>query len=95
MPHRSSRRYQSALLRAKRETSSPSTMPTRPRATSPIIRVKPERLAALAPEIPRSSSITVTCSGGQPSSQARFTSAYCRAVDSRLFSTWEGEDWRM
>jgi hypothetical protein len=32
MPHRSSSRYQSALLRAKRETSIPSTMPTWPRA---------------------------------------------------------------
>jgi len=30
----------------------------------------------------------------QPSSLARVTSAYCRAVDSRLHSTWAWLDWR-
>ena len=46
------------------------------------------------PEIPRSSSITTTCSRVNPSSIARSTSAYCRAVDSTLRSTCACEDWR-
>src|SRR5215472_1896006 len=83
MTHRSSKRYQSALLRASRETSSPRMIPTRPRATSEAIRVNPPRLATLAPDTPRSSSITITCSLGQPRSHARWANAYCRAVDSR------------
>jgi tRNA isopentenyl-2-thiomethyl-A-37 hydroxylase MiaE len=53
-------RYQSALLRARRETSNPSTIPARPNATSVINRPNPERFAALAPDIPQSSSMTVT-----------------------------------
>src|SRR6516164_9646149 len=42
-PQRSSRRYQSALLRARRDTSRPSTIPTCPSATSAVRRAKPLR----------------------------------------------------
>src|SRR5439155_27102396 len=41
--HRSSRRYQSALLRAMRDTSSPRMMPTCDNATSAVMRAKPLR----------------------------------------------------
>jgi len=43
---------------------------------------------------PRSSSITTTCCVGQPSVDALDTKAYWRCVDSRLCSTWAGEDCR-
>lgn len=44
---------------------------------------------------PRSSSMTSTCSLAQPNWLAFSTKAYWRAVDSRLYSTWVGVDWRM
>ena len=58
-------------------------------------QVNPERLADPEPDRPRSSSITITCSLAHPSSHGFSTNAYWRAVDSRLFSTCEGLDWRM
>ena len=73
----------------------PSTIPTRPRATSAVRRPNPERSAHPEPERPKSSSMTVTCSRAQPNWQAFSTRAYWRAVDSRWFSTWAGLDWRM
>jgi Resolvase, N terminal domain len=93
-PQRSSSRYQSALFLASLETSSPSTMPTRPRATSAVSRAKPVRLTLPDPERPRSSSMTMICSRAQPSSAALAVSAYCRWVDSWWFSTWEAVDCR-
>src|SRR3974377_1225936 len=42
-PARSMSRCQSALLRASRDTSSPSTRPTRASATSAVRRAKPDR----------------------------------------------------
>ena len=51
--HRSSNWYQSALLRTRRETSRPRRMPTRPRATYAIMRAKPSRPCAVAPDSPR------------------------------------------
>src|SRR6266566_2773206 len=57
MLQRSNRRYQSALLRATRETSSASTMPTWPSATSAAMRANPERSANPEPDTPRSSSM--------------------------------------
>src|SRR5262252_7364381 len=68
MLQRSNKRYQSALLRATRETSRPNTMPTWPSATSAVIRANPERSANPEPDKPRSSSMTITCSLAQPSS---------------------------
>src|SRR6266516_5621459 len=85
-------RYQSALLRATRETSSASTMPTWPSATSAAMRANPERSANPEPDTPRSSSMTVTCCLAQPSSRAFSTKACWRAVDSRLYSTCLGAD---
>src|SRR6516164_8383925 len=58
MPHNSSRRYQSALFLARRETSSPRTMPTRASATSLVRRANPARGSRPEPESPRSSSMT-------------------------------------
>jgi hypothetical protein len=40
------------------------------------------------PDRPVSSSTTTTESAGQPNSTARCRSAYCRAEDSTLRSTW-------
>ncbi|MGC2008869.1 MAG: hypothetical protein WA689_29320, partial [Trebonia sp.] len=60
IPARSSSRYQSALLRASRETSRDSTIPTCPMATWAVSSANPVRPAAEAPDSPRSSSITVT-----------------------------------
>src|SRR5271170_3531616 len=88
-PPNSIRRCQSALLRARRETSSPSTRPT-----WAVSRAKPDRATKPEPESPRSSSMTTMRSAGQPSSRALAASAYCRSVDSRLFSTWAALDWR-
>src|SRR5215472_15602980 len=79
MLHRSNRRYQSALLRAMRETSRPNTIPTRPRATSAVMRANPERSANPEPDTPKSSSMTITCCLAQPSSCAWSTKAYGRA----------------
>ncbi len=59
---------QSALLRARRETSMPSTIPACPSATSVISFAKPARSTAPEPERPRSSSMMATCCAGQPSS---------------------------
>src|SRR5919108_661007 len=54
-PQSSNRRYQSALFLARRETSSPRTMPTWANATSLVRRANPERLSVLEPDSPRSS----------------------------------------
>ena len=94
IPARSSSRYQSALLRASREHSSDSTMPTFPSPTWAASSANPERPAALAPLTPRSSSITRTALRGQPNRSARATRSYWRAVDSRLRSTCASVDWR-
>jgi hypothetical protein len=79
----SSNRCQSVELRARRETSRPITNPTRPSPTSATSRWKPDRASADAPERPKSSSITTSCSGAQPSARARRWRSYCRAVLSR------------
>ncbi len=76
----SSSRCQSVELRARRETSRPSTMPARPRPTSVTSRWKPSRSTAEAPERPRSESMTTTCSADHPSAMARSRSAYWRWV---------------
>jgi hypothetical protein len=60
----------------------PSTSPTCPNETSLTRRWKPGRASALAPERPRSSSMTTTRDACQPSATARSTSAYCSLVDS-------------
>jgi hypothetical protein len=90
----SSSRCQSALLRASLETSKPSTMPARPMPTSATSRWKPSRPSAEAPERPRSSSITITCSAGQPNATARWRSAYWRSVEVVFSTTWRRVDWR-
>src|SRR6266511_2274642 len=87
-------RCQSALLRASRETSRPSTMPARPMPTSATSRWKPSRPWAEAPERPRSSSITITCSAGQPNATARSRSAYWRSVEVVFSTTCRRVDWR-
>ena len=94
IPARSSSRYQPALLRASRETSSDSTIPTCPRPTWAASCANPDRPAADAPETPRSSSITVTALRGQPSPCARDTRSYWRSVDSVFRSTCIKVDWR-
>jgi hypothetical protein len=94
IPARSSSRYQSELLRASREHSSDSTIPTRPSPTSAASLANPLRPAAEAPETPRSSSITLTALRGQPSACARAARSYWRIVDSVLRSTWARVDWR-
>ena len=50
--HNSRSLCQSVELRASRDTSRPSTIPTRPRLTSVTSRWKPSRSAALAPDCP-------------------------------------------
>src|SRR5262249_36183055 len=85
---------QSALLRASRDTSRPSTRPTRASATSAVRRAKPDRATEPEPERPRSSSMTRMRSSGQPSWRALAASAYWRSVDSRLCSTCAELDWR-
>src|SRR6478752_1491526 len=94
IPAKSSSRYQSALLRASRDTSSAKTIPTCPSPTCAASSANPARPAALAPDTPRSSSITRTPARGQPSSTARPTRSYWRAVDSRLRDSWAMVDWR-
>ncbi len=59
-----------------------------------VRRAKPERATEPEPERPRSSSMTMMRSSGQPRSRALVASAYCRSVDSRLFSTCAALDWR-
>jgi hypothetical protein len=49
---------QSVELRARPETSSPSTIPARPMPTSPTSFWKPSRSALDAPDLPRSGSTT-------------------------------------
>jgi hypothetical protein len=57
-------------------------------------RPNPTRPAALAPDLPRSSSITSTREVGQPSATARSTSPYCSRVDSPWSMTCWRVDWR-
>ena len=90
----SSSRCQSALLRASRDTSRPSTIPARPMPTSATRRWKPSRSAAEAPDWPWSVSMVTIWSAGQPSAIARCRSAYCRVADSVLVSTCRSVDWR-
>jgi hypothetical protein len=77
--HRSSSWYQSVLLRASRDASIPSTMPTLPSPTSATSSRNPVRALAEAPERPRSSSITRTWPSVQPSAAARSRNSYWRA----------------
>src|SRR6478752_5004278 len=94
IPAKSSSRYQSALLRASRDTSSAKTIPTSPSPTCAASSANPDRPVALAAETPRSSSITRTAARGQPNSTARATRSYWRVVDSRLRDSWAMVDWR-
>ena len=94
-PHRSSSRYQSALLRASRETSRPSTIPTWPSATSAARRANPTAL-----DCPRAREAEVLVDHlhllareaelDAPARRAR-TGA---SVDSTLRSSCAGVDWR-
>jgi len=68
--------------RARRDISTPKMIPTRSRLTSVTKRWNPARPSALAPDLPRSSSMTSTRAGAQPNSAARLVSPYCRRVDS-------------
>ena len=92
--HRSSSPYQSALRRANRETSIPSTIPTRPSPTSATSRWKPSRpVGALA----RAAQIAVDdddLARAQPSATARSASSYWRSPLSVLRSTCAIVDWR-
>ena len=90
----SSSRCQSALLRASRDTSRPSTIPARPMPTSATRRWNPSRSAAEAPDWPWSVSMVTICSAGQPSAIAFCRNAYWRAADSVLVSTCRSVDWR-
>lgn len=81
------RRCQSALLRARRDTSSPSTIPSCPIATSVTRCWKPSRSCDCAPERPRSLSMTWTRSIGQPRAIARSRKAYFRLVLSVFSNT--------
>ncbi len=92
--HRSSSWYQSALRRASRETSIPSTIPTRPSPTSATSPWKPSRPSVLLPERPRSQSTTTTSEASQPSATARSASSYWRSRLSVLCSTCAIVDWR-
>jgi hypothetical protein len=92
MPARSSSRYQSALLRASRDTSSASTIPTCPRPTWAANSANPDRPSAEDPLIPWSSSMTRTAPRGHPSATALATRSYWRVVDSRLRSSWASVD---
>jgi len=49
---------------------------------------------ALDPDLPRSSSITITRDAAQPSPTARSTSPYCSRVDSPWSMTCCQVDWR-
>ncbi len=69
-PHRSRRRYQSALLRATRETSMERMRPTWPKATSVVIMAKPWRSDVPEPERARSSSTILICDSDQPKRRA-------------------------
>ena len=84
----SSSRCQSVELRARRETSRPSTIPAWPMPTSATRRLEALAIAADAPDWPRSLSMTMTRSSGQPSATARWRSAYWRLVLSVFSNTW-------
>ena len=86
--------YQSVLLRASRDTSRPTMMPTLPRPTAATRLVNPSPPLVLAADRARSSSITVICCSLQPSSVACRRSSYCRASDSVLSWVWASVDWR-
>ena len=86
---------QSALLRASREHSRPSTIPARPRDTSATSCWNPSRSAALAPDWPWPVSITVIWSAAQPSAIALPRRSYCRIADSVLWMTCLRLDCRM
>ncbi len=60
----------------------PSTMPTWSSPTSDTSRAKPGRASIPEAECPRSSSITTTRDGAQPSVTARSASPYCSRADS-------------
>src|SRR5262245_15495339 len=85
---------QSALLRASREHSSPSTIPARPSDTSATRCWNPSRSAADAPEWPWSMSITVIWLASQPSVMALPRRSYWRIADSVLWITCLRLDWR-
>ena len=69
-------------------------MPACPRLTSVTRRWNPARSAALAPDCPRSLSMTTTRSMGQPRATARSRSAYCRVVLSVFSNTCRRVDCR-
>src|SRR5215471_5815086 len=92
--HNSSRRWRSAELRARRDTSSPRIAPTSPTQTRPTSSLKPDRADAVRPETPRSASITEIRAALHPSRAASSASAYWRAVDSVCSRTWAIVDWR-
>jgi len=56
--------------------------------TSATSRWKPARSVAEAPDWPWSTSMTMTCSAGQPSATARPRRSYWRREDSVLLATW-------
>ena len=92
--HKSSTWYQSVLLRASRDTSRPTMMPTLPRPTAATRSVNPSRPLVVAADRARSSSITVICWSPQPSSAACRRSSYCNASDSVFSRVWAKVDWR-
>src|SRR6516162_2947401 len=94
MAHSSSSWCQSALLRASREHSRPSTIPARPSDTSATSCWKPSRSAADAPDWPWSMSITVIWSAAQPRLIALPRRSYWRIADSVLWMTCLRLDWR-
>src|SRR6266567_1702414 len=94
MAHSSGSWCQSALLRASREHSRPSTIPALPRDTSATSCWKPSRSAALAPEWPWSMPVTVIWLASQPSAIALPRRSYWRIADSVLWMTCLRLDWR-
>lgn len=84
----SNNRCQSALLRASRDTSNPITMPAFPIPTSATSRWKPSLPSALAPERPRSPSMTTTWSLVHPRATARWRRPYWRSVEVVFSTTW-------
>jgi hypothetical protein len=73
---------QSLEERARRDISTPKIIPTWFKLTSETSRLKPILPSELAPDLPRSSSMTKTLSLGQPINCARATRPYCKRVDS-------------
>jgi hypothetical protein len=82
IPARSSSRYQSALERARRDTSNASTIPTSPNAICSVSSPNPGLTDEPDPLTPRSVSMTRTAARGQPHATALSASAYCLRVDS-------------